>query len=54
MGKKYPFLPGSENFTDFTTGDPFTKVTEGEMRLPGIGYERLNKLYPDRNGRYSS
>ena len=54
MGKKYPFLPGSENFTDFTTGDPFTKVTEGEMRLPGIGYERLNKLYPDRNGRYGA
>lgn len=54
MGKKYPFLPGSENFTDFTTGDPFTKVLEGEMRLPGIGYERLNKLYPDRNGRYGA
>lgn len=54
MGKKYPFLPGSENFTDFTTGDPFTKVAEGEMRLPGIGYERLNKLYPDRNGRYGA
>ena len=54
MGKKYPFLPGSENFTDFTTGDPFTKVPEGEMRLPGIGYERLNKLYPDRNGRYGA
>ena len=54
MGKKYPFLPGSENFVDFTTGDPFTKVPEGEMRLPGIGYERLNKLYPDRNGRYGA
>jgi hypothetical protein len=54
MGKKYPFLPGSENFIDFTTGDPFTKVAEGEMRLPGIGYERLNKLYSDRNGRYGA
>lgn len=52
MGKMYPFLPGPEYFTDFTTGDPFTKVQEGEIRLPGRGYERFNKLYPDQTGRY--
>jgi hypothetical protein len=52
MGQQYPFLPGSEYFTNFKTGDPFTKVQEGELRLPGIGYERLNTLYSDSTGRY--
>ena len=54
MGKQYSFLPGRDNFIDFTTGDPFVKVKEGEMRLPGVGYERFNKLYPDRTGRYGA
>jgi|688.fasta_scaffold00336_29 hypothetical protein len=54
MGKKYPFLPGSDNFIDFTTGDPYTKVAEGEIRLPGIGYERFNKIYPGKNGKYGA
>ncbi len=54
MGKKYPFLPGSEYFTDFTRGDPFTKVQEGELRLPGVGYERFNRLNPDSTGRYGA
>jgi len=52
MGKEYPFLPNSSYFTDFTTGDPFTKVKEGELRLPGVGYERFNKIYPGATGRY--
>jgi len=42
MAYKYPFLPGPEYFNNFKQGDPFTKVQEGEIRLPGIGYERLN------------
>ena len=45
MGEMYPFLPGPEYYTDFTTGDPFTKVQQGEVRLPGVGYERFNTLY---------
>jgi hypothetical protein len=52
MGRQYPFLPGSEYFTDFTTGDPFAKVPEGELRLPGVAYERLNRLSSDASGRY--
>jgi len=52
MGQQYPFLPGAEYYTDFTRGDPFTKVQEGELRLPGIGYERFNQLYPDKTGKY--
>jgi len=54
MSKEYPFLPGRDNFIDFTTGDPFVKVKEGELRLPGVGYERFNKLYSDQYGRYGA
>jgi hypothetical protein len=42
MGVQYPFLPGSNYFNNFKQGDPYTKVPEGEIRLPGIGYRRLN------------
>ncbi len=52
MGQQYPFLPGSDYFINFKTGDPFTRVQEGEIRLPGVGYERLNTLYGDETGRY--
>ena len=31
----------------FHYGVPWTKVTKGEMRLPGKGYEALNDLHPD-------
>jgi hypothetical protein len=37
----------SEYFVDFRHGDPFTKVKMGEARLPGAGYEALNKLHSD-------
>lgn len=47
MGMKYPFLPGSDYFINFKTGDPFTKVAEGELRLPGVTYERLNPARRD-------
>lgn len=34
------WLPGpGDKSPDFLHGDPFTKVQEGEMRLPGKGYE---------------
>lgn len=47
MGAKYPFLPGSDYFINFQTGDPFAKIQEGELRLPGVSYERLNPLRRD-------
>jgi hypothetical protein len=52
MGEKYPFLPGAEYFTDFQRGDPFTKVPDGEIRLPGRGYERFNTVSADETGKY--
>ena len=40
--------------TRFQTGDPYTKVPKGEMRLPGKGYESIHKLRPDEYGRYGA
>ena len=38
----------------FQVGNPYTKVQKGEMRLPGKGYEKLNKLHSDRYGKYGA
>lgn len=38
----------------FRIGDPYTSVPKGEMRLPGRGYESLNKLHPDIFGEYGA
>lgn len=40
--------------TRFLTGDPYTKLPKGEARLPGAGYEALNKLHSDKYGRYGA
>lgn len=52
MGQQYPFLPGADYFINFETGDPYTRVQEGEIRLPGTGYERFNRVSADETGRY--
>lgn len=38
----------------FLTGDPYTKIPLGDARLPGRGYESLNKLHSDMYGRYGA
>ena len=38
----------------FLTGDPYTKLPKGEARLPGAGYEALNKLHSDKYGKYGA
>ena len=38
------WMPGSNYFTDFKHGDPYSKIENGEERLPGEGYERLNHI----------
>lgn len=35
------WMPGNSYFTDFKHGDPYSKIDNGEERLPGEGYERL-------------
>jgi len=54
MGKEHPWLPGSEYYINFGEGDPYTLVKEGEMRLPGKGYERFNNLHPDGYSDYGA
>jgi len=38
------WMPGSDYFTDFKHGDPYSKIDNGEERLPGEGYERLHNI----------
>lgn len=38
------WMPGSNYFTDFKHGDPYSKIENGEERLPGEGYERLHNI----------
>lgn len=38
------WMPGSNYFTDFKHGDPYSKIMNGEERLPGEGYERLHGI----------
>lgn len=38
----------------FQIGDPYRKVSKGEMRLPGAGYESIHKLRPDQYGKYGA
>lgn len=52
MSLEQPWLPGSDYYINFKQGDPYTAIQEGEMRLPGSGYERFNTLNSDENGKY--
>lgn len=38
----------------FLTGDPYTILPKGEMRMPGKGYETINELHPDMFGEYGA
>lgn len=38
----------------FLTGDAYTALPKGEMRMPGRGYETLNDLHPDQFGDYGA
>lgn len=35
-------------------GDPYASIPNGEARLPGYGYESLNRLHPDEYGDYGA
>ena len=48
------WLPGSSYFTDFLHGDPYAKISGGEMRLPGQAYEKLYGVKKDAQGNYSA
>jgi len=40
---QYSFMPGSDYFLNFQEGDPYTKVENGLVRLPGEAYERVHR-----------
>lgn len=44
-GIRSTYRADQDNFIDFHSGDPYTKVREGEARLPGPGYEALYRLH---------
>lgn len=52
IGKMYPWLPDAGYFINFHQGDPYATIPEGELRLPGAGYERTHQLHPDATGKY--
>ena len=54
--KMASWLPSQEGdyFVDFLTGDPYTKIQEGEMRLPGDAYNKLYDVKRTFPGRSSS
>lgn len=39
------WLPGKDSFTDYLTGDPYSKVQMGEVRLPGKAFEATHNVY---------
>ena len=51
-GKGSEFERDKSYFIDFSSGDPFLKIEDAESRLPGPGYEALNKLHSGRPGEY--
>lgn len=48
------WLPGSNYYIDFQHGDAFSKIANGEMRLPGAAYEKLYNVRKDAYGNYSA
>ena len=41
------WMPGGDHYIDFRSGDPYAKVPEGELRLPGAGFA---SRYPELQG----
>lgn len=52
-GTNSQYIQDKDYFIDFTKGDAYTKLPGGEYRLPGPGYESVNKLYSGIQGVYS-
>lgn len=38
------WVNASDRGIDFTVGDPYSKISEGELRLPGKGYESIRNV----------
>lgn len=53
-GFRAPLERDRENYIDFHQGDAYTKIQMGEARLPGAGYEQLNRLHSGVPGQYDA
>jgi len=53
-GIRSSFEKDRRYYMDFTLGDPYTKVKQGEARLPGEGYERMHRLHSGAHGTYDA
>lgn len=42
LGSEIPWLPKDDFYLDFSRGNYYNKVNEGELRLPGPGFETLH------------
>lgn len=42
LGSEIPWLPKDDFYLDFSKGNYYNKVAEGELRLPGPGFETLH------------
>lgn len=51
-GRASEFKRDQGYFIDFSSGDPYIKLENGEGRLPGKGYEALNPLHSGTPGDY--
>lgn len=38
------WLPGEEGYVNYRVGDSYSKIRNGETRLPGAGYEKLHNV----------
>lgn len=48
------WMPGASDVINYQTGDPYVKQKMGELRMPGAGYEAVNRLHPDAFGAYGA
>ena len=53
-GIRAQFDEDSRYFLDFHRGDPYTKVQQGETRVPGPGYEAIQRLHSGVPGVYDA
>lgn len=51
LGKQYPWLPGVDYpLAPIKTGDPYSRISDATIRLPGTGYNRTHTIFgsPDK------
>lgn len=50
IGKLYPWLPGAGSMNNLKQGDPYGRLPDASIRLPGTGRDRTTQRFPDMPG----